>query len=455
MVWLFTVKGGPDATVVGTAHPYGGYNTHARTDWGKWCEKWLKRRVIAITLYTLVAIVAFTLSPVLLLGLYIADLIRIKRLKKENEHVDRDVLTAGSHLTYTRTGLFFLSYLFAEMCGVWVFGLGDYLLHNALWLVQYAFAKDAQTLHNTTQDRWLRWVYTAQYWWGARLLCNQCFLALGLEYTLDGKEEIEQDRPYILLMRHSSTADVLMPQFMFSEAFRMRYVVKKEILWDPGLDVMGNRSPNLFLSRSARDADMDAELQSMKNLVADYTPQSNIITSIWPEGTRFDAKKRRQILERLESNAEKERNTAAAERERPVVGKGKEKAQDVTVSAEEMYQRAQALQHTLLPRTGGVLALLEENEAKGHADVIICGHVGLEKLANFWDFASGKLGHVTVHVKLWRIPYADIPKDTVGRTRWLYDNWQIVDNWLATQHPSTPQPQQQSQSQSKHKTKTQ
>lgn len=64
----------------------------------------------------------------------------------------------------------------------------------------------------------------------------------------------------------------------------MRYVVKKELLWDSGLDIMGSRSPNMFLSRTAGPKDMELEMKAMTSLLNDYTASTNIITTIWPEG---------------------------------------------------------------------------------------------------------------------------------------------------------------------------
>jgi 1-acyl-sn-glycerol-3-phosphate acyltransferase len=96
-------------------------------------------------------------------------------------------------------------------------------------------------------------------------------------------------------------------QYLFSDRFRMRYVVKKSLLWDAGLDVMGSRTPNLFLEREA-GAGMADELKALTSLLDDAHPEQsedgttvrpNIMTCIWPEGTRFSKSKREHILHKL------------------------------------------------------------------------------------------------------------------------------------------------------------
>ncbi len=63
---------------------------------------------------------------------------------------------------------------------------------------------------------------------------------------------------------------------MFSEHFRMRYLVKRSLLWDLGLDVLGNRTPNFFIERDApatpspAGQDMASEIKSITNLIDDF-----------------------------------------------------------------------------------------------------------------------------------------------------------------------------------------
>ena len=52
----------------------------------------------------------------------------------------------------------------------------------------------------------------------------------------------------------------------------MRYIVKKELTWDPALNVGGSRSPNFFLYREAGQGGIDVEMEAIRNLVRDMTP---------------------------------------------------------------------------------------------------------------------------------------------------------------------------------------
>ena len=40
---------------------------------------------------------------------------------------------------------------------------------------------------------------------------------------------------------------------------RLRYVLKRELLLDPCLDIVGNRLPNCFVARSGADAQADID----------------------------------------------------------------------------------------------------------------------------------------------------------------------------------------------------
>jgi len=148
-------------------------------------------------------------------------------------------------------------------------------------------------------------LYTCQYCWGSVLLYGSSVKILGMRPDLEGIEEVHKNPgPYILLMRHSSFADTVMPQYLFAGHFRMRYILKKELLYDPGIDTLGSRSPNFFISRAETGEKMLAEINGMCHLISDYSKGSNVITVLWPEGTRFQVKTRERILKKLQENVD-------------------------------------------------------------------------------------------------------------------------------------------------------
>ena len=58
--------------------------------------------------------------------------------------------------------------------------------------------------------------------------------------------------PLLVFARHASLADVLLPAVLVAdrERLRLRWVLKRELLVDPCLDVVGGRLPNVFVDRS-------------------------------------------------------------------------------------------------------------------------------------------------------------------------------------------------------------
>ena len=65
--------------------------------------------------------------------------------------------------------------------------------------------------------------------------------------------------------------------------------------------------------------------------------------------------------------------------------------------------------------------------------MVICGHVGFDGLRGVGDIWRGQLAGTTIRVKFWRYPAAEIPADEQGRVDWLYERWQILDDWIGEQ----------------------
>jgi len=282
---LFEVVGeaGREEPRVGSAWPYGNYNTRRTSAAAKWAEKW-GRRAVTMPLYTLLFVVAVPLALAVLLPLAVLiDTGRGARFRRQQP--------------LARVVLFFVVYLIAEMAAVWVFGLGGYLAGALLGCL------------GPTNLRWKRWCYTHQHLWGRDLLTAAPLRLLGCREHLEGGDVVTPGSAYVLLMRHNSFADTLLPQYLFSDRFRMRYVVKKSLLWDAGLDLMGSRTPNLFLEREA-GAGMPDEIRALASLLDDAHPfvvdaqsgrtaHPNIMVCIWPEGTRFSRSKRDYIVNKF------------------------------------------------------------------------------------------------------------------------------------------------------------
>lgn len=247
--------------------------------------------------------------------------------------------------------------------------------------------------------------YGLQRWWAARLL-GALRLTCGVRVEVENVEALCPG-PAILLTRHASLADSLVSAYVVTSVAGMnpRYVLKRELLGDPCLDVVGQRLPNYFLDRDA--ADSTPELQALEALMADADEKS--VGIIFPEGTRANPEKRSRALEKL------------------------------AVKSRDRAERLQALEHLLPPRPAGAMALL-----RGHrtADVVIGWHVGFEGLDTF----GGMLRALSrpfppVRFALRRIPRSDIPSVAASAessdggtldngtafTEWLDEQWIALD----------------------------
>ncbi|UCH28616.1 MAG: hypothetical protein JSV06_10090, partial [Myxococcales bacterium] len=65
-----------------------------------------------------------------------------------------------------------------------------------------------------------------------------------------------------------------------------------------------------------------------------------------------------------------------------------------------------------------------------HVDCVFFAHTGLEAFAKIEDLLSGVVVGSTVRAKLWRIDSDDIPNEDDERLRWLYAQWEKVDEFI-------------------------
>ena len=245
------------------------------------------------------------------------------------------------------------------------------------------------------RERFLRRNRALQGWW-ATTLFSAAQRIWGLELRVEGADEPSRG-PLLLFPRHASVADTLLPAVLVSarHGIRLRYVLKRELLWDPCLDVVGQRLPNVFVRRGSEDS--EREIAAVRELGRGLGPDEGVV--LYPEGTRFGPAKRARVLERL-------RATGDAERAR----------------------RAEGLRHVLPPRRGGPLALLD---AAPEADAVFCAHTGLEGAATLADLFRGELVGRDVHVRFWRVPRGEIPGAPDARGSWLDAWWERIDAWIA------------------------
>ncbi|MBT8192713.1 MAG: 1-acyl-sn-glycerol-3-phosphate acyltransferase [Acidimicrobiia bacterium] len=234
--------------------------------------------------------------------------------------------------------------------------------------------------------------YAIQRWW-AETLFSVIRRLFGLRVEVEGSEVLAPG-PIHVFMRHASIIDNLLPSALITAPHRikLRYVLKRELLSDPALDIAGSRLPNYFVDRAGGGA---SEVASVQELGMGLGSDEGVL--IYPEGTRFTPERREQALARLE------------EKDPGWIG------------------RARQLTTVLPPRPGGPLALLDVTPP---ADVVIAAHVGLDGFSHIRKILDGGLVGGTIRVRFQRYAFDSIPTEQQGRVAWLYDRWAEVDAWI-------------------------
>jgi 1-acyl-sn-glycerol-3-phosphate acyltransferase len=319
-----------------------------------------RRRAVTIPACLLLAAAWIALLPLLLAGAMAVDLAR------------------GGRLGLTRLVGFGATYLLAEVAGL--------AACFALWLAYAAGLCDRARFESRNFGLQCLWT---------RSLLSAIRRIFALRFELEGAAAAARG-PLLVFARHASLADVLLPAVLVADRqrLRLRWVLKRELLLDPCLDVVGARLPNVFVERSS--AQSEREIAAVAGLAADLGAGDGVL--IYPEGTRATDALRERALARL-----------------------------ATVGSPGRAERLAPLRHLLPPRPGGPLALLA---AAPRADVLVRGHLGFEGLARTRDLLSGSLVGRTVKVRFWRHAAAAVPREREAALAWLDERWLELDRWI-------------------------
>jgi 1-acyl-sn-glycerol-3-phosphate acyltransferase len=246
-------------------------------------------------------------------------------------------------------------------------------------------------------EREIRLTAKAEAWWANAMLQSAVFI-YGMRLVVEGAENLSGGR-VLVFMRHTSILDTMIPLSVVGRPFakHVRYVMKREVLWNPCVDVVGRRIPTAFVNRGGtRDA---GDIEYVKALSDNLGPEGIVV--IYPEGTRFTKEKQTKRLADIQKNNP------------------------------ELSDRARTLQHVLPPHLGGSLALLSRK--REDTDVAFCAHVGLEGAGKMSDWAGGQLSGRTIRIRFFPVPSANVPDSERARIDWLYEQWQEVDAWIEEQ----------------------
>jgi 1-acyl-sn-glycerol-3-phosphate acyltransferase len=268
------------------------------------------------------------------------------------------------------------SYFAAEFVGI--------LALSWVWFSAGFGPGRSQNLHDKTaaiQQKWAGFLF-----WAVRNIYN-------LSVEIEGQEQVSPG-PILVFIRHSSMVDTVLPVVFISNQHQitLRYVLKRELLWDPCLDIAGlHRLRNYFVDR--KNANREEEFVQIAALAQNMAPNEG--TLIYPEGTRFSARKLASIQEKLRGTPDGE--------------------------------WAQQLHCVLPPKLGGINALLN---AAPQCDLVFMAHYGLELASHWSSIWQGALLGKTISIKFWRISAAHIPKEQELRKQWMQQQWLSLDEWL-------------------------
>jgi len=321
------------------------------------------RRAVTVPLYLILGTLSVALLPLTMLLALTADGVR-----------------RTGHLVTVRCALGLTLYFACEAVGI--------VASCALWVM-------SGLRPGATADRVVTWNLLLQRLW-ARTLFRGAIRLFSMQTEVTGLDTVRRG-PLFLFSRHASTLDTLLPAAFASDPYTLRlaHVMKRELLWDPCLDVVGQRTGNAFVRRGS-DA-REKEIALLRQLAVSVGERDGVL--LFPEGTRFSPTKRERALAHLADTQHLAR-----------------------------LARAQRLHHVLPPRRGGALALFE---ARPDVDVVFLAHAGFEGTANLNDIWAGKLIGRTIRLCFWRVPSTEIPQTAKDRIEWLDAQWERVDAWVA------------------------
>jgi len=331
--------------------------TVAESVWARW-----SRRAVTVPLYLGLGTLSFVLLPLTILVALAVDAIR-----------------RTGRLATVRCALGLTLYLICEALGI--------VASFVLWLADALWPR-------STADRTMTWNLRLQRIW-ARTLFTGATRLFGMRVDVTGADAVRRG-PVFLFCRHASTLDTLLPAVFAAHpsTLRLGHVMKRELLWDPCLDIVGQRTRNAFVRRGS--GEREKEIALLRGLATTLGECDGVL--LFPEGTRFSPPKRQRALAHLADTGQSAR-----------------------------LARAQRLQHVLPPRRGGALALLE---TRPDVDVAFLAHAGFEGTADLNDIWHGTLIGRTIRLSFWRVPSADIPRTAEGRVEWLDTQWERVDAWV-------------------------
>ena len=211
-------------------------------------------------------------------------------------------------------------------------------------------------------------------------------------------------RPIIVLSRHAGPGDsfLLVHHLLSVYGRRPRVVMKAALQFDPSLDVLGNRLPNVFVRHGQTGESIFTD--QIERLARGLGPDDALV--IFPEGANWTPSRWRRGIRRLEHTGRR-----------------------------DLALRAREMPNLLPPRPGGTLAAIE---ACPDADVIFVAHAGLDTVTSIGDVWRRFPVDQVIRARWWRVPFDRVPRgaDHETQVQWLYGWWERIDAWITESRPA-------------------
>ena len=238
---------------------------------------------------------------------------------------------------------------------------------------------------------WLAINYRLEHWWCRRHMKNLTRFA-GVSVTLSDGTPLDGG-PSIMVARHSSHIDAIVPLLVLADNDRFaRYTLKEDLKWAPAMDLVGDRTPNVWIDRSTPGSEM---FERVEQLAAEMPDDGTCV--IFPEGTFRTQERHDRAIERLRS------------------------------SREDLAEKADGLRYVLPPRPAGTLALMR---GAPDADIIVLANVGVEGRSSIREIIATITEQRPIEVLATRHRRDTVPTDEDLINSWLLERWLEMDDWI-------------------------
>jgi 1-acyl-sn-glycerol-3-phosphate acyltransferase len=238
--------------------------------------------------------------------------------------------------------------------------------------------------------------------------------AFGIRVEVDEPPATENElaarltRPVIVLSRHAGPGDsfLLVRQLLSVYQRRPRVVMKAAMQLDPGVDVVVNRLPNVFVPH-AKASDRTV-VEQIERLASGLDRFGALV--IFPEGGNWTPHRWERGIGRLED-----------------------------LGRRDLAERARDMPNLLPPHSGGAFAAIM---ACPEADVIFVAHAGLDRMVSAGDIWRNLSVGQMIRAKWWRVPVGEVPRDAdhEAQLQWLFGWWERIDTWISDNRPGEQLP---------------